>query len=931
MDEPFANAKVGVEWAGDSIRRMRAQLVRELGLAGDEAGGALATRLAGFGADTRATGKKLTTNLTLPIVGFGAAATAAFMGLESGMANVATLIPQNEARIQELTGTVQDLSVEVAKSTDDISGGLYQTVSAFGDTADTAAILETNAKAAAAGLASTTDSINLTSAVTKAYGDTSADAVAQVADLSLLTVRLGQTTFPELASSMGRVTPLAAGLGVSMEELFGTMATFTGVTGTAAEVSTQLRGMLQALMAPTADMQQLFDELGVASGEALIEQRGLIGATEAIVAAAESSGQPLQSFIGSIEGQTFALAGAGAQADVWTTKTGEMSNAAGTLGEAFDEVASTDAFALKQSLQEVTTELQGLGADLAPIVADVASFGGDLVGIFSDLPGPIQNAAIAAGGLAATAGPALYVIGGVAQGAAAASRAAQGAAAQFQFLSARLAASAEAGSRVAQVTQNALVPGLGIATGLLAAGGVAYAVYANQQAEADRAKKAFIETLDTETGALTENTDELLRNQLAGRNQEDDLARAGVTWEELTGAISDASAAQIDWDRLATIGTSGPEAARAAAYVESLRSVDGAMATLLVKLYDAGELNRGLAGSLKEFSGAAAEGVAQMESFNAIGAPVRDALSGLTGDTDALAGEMVELDGAAGQVQLDPMTGELREVASEADTARADIQALSDLVLGMGDAQLGFQSATLSEQDAASRVAEAQKKLSDAAREHGWSSQEAADAQRELERANLSLDQAQLGTAKAAIRLDDAIREQIEAAGDAGGAIAGMRGELDALIEKYPAAEAGLIRMRDLLDEVEGTRHIQIELEIGPPPEGWEEQGHDIEDWQALVEGLAGSGMAGSNPDGGRAFGGLTSPGSMYEVNERGPEVWTSGGRTFMLADQVGEVHPLTGGGMTVNHNYDGIPADQAVALAQRRTERTLALAMAAP
>ena len=38
------------------------------------------------------------------------------------------------------------------------------------------------------------------------YGDTSAAAVAKASDLALLTVRLGQTTFPELAASIGRVT-----------------------------------------------------------------------------------------------------------------------------------------------------------------------------------------------------------------------------------------------------------------------------------------------------------------------------------------------------------------------------------------------------------------------------------------------------------------------------------------------------------------------------------------------------------------------------------------------------------------------------------------------------------------------------------------------------------------------------------------------------
>ena len=61
---------------------------------------------------------------------------------------------------------------------------------------------------------------NLLSAVTKGYGDTSAEAVQKAADLSFATVRLGQTTFPELAAAMGKVIPLASTLGVEQEQLF---------------------------------------------------------------------------------------------------------------------------------------------------------------------------------------------------------------------------------------------------------------------------------------------------------------------------------------------------------------------------------------------------------------------------------------------------------------------------------------------------------------------------------------------------------------------------------------------------------------------------------------------------------------------------------------------------------------------------------------
>lgn len=276
------------------------------------------------------------TGLGVGLAGLGAASFKFGNALNKSMANVQTLIPESKERVKELKAEVQSLAIATGKGTTDIADGLYQVISAFGDSADTAKILEINAKAATAGVATTLDAINLTSAVTKGYGDTTAEAVQKVSDLAFNAVKLGQTTFPELASSIGRVTPLAAALGVSMEELFGVMATGTGVTGTAAEVSTQLRGILQSLSAPTKDMAALIAQLGFENGEAMIKQMGLKDTIGAITKAAEESGKPLQAYISSIEGQTLAMALSGPQADAFAEKLKAMGDVSGSTEEAFD-------------------------------------------------------------------------------------------------------------------------------------------------------------------------------------------------------------------------------------------------------------------------------------------------------------------------------------------------------------------------------------------------------------------------------------------------------------------------------------------------------------------------------------------------------------------------------------------------------------------
>ena len=359
-------------------------------------------------------GKTLSTTVTVPIVAAGVAAFKFSNDFNAGMANVASLIPGNTTRVQELGESVKQLSIDTGQSTGTMTDGLYNVVSAFGDTADTVGILEANARAAVAGVSSVTDAINLTSAVTKSYGDTSAQAVKHAADLGIMAVRLGQTTFPELAASVGRVTPVTRELGVSQEELFATFATLTGVTGGAAEVSTQLRGALQALQTPTESVTSLFADLGVESGAALIEQLGLQGAIDALTAAANATGEPLQKYISSIEGQTLALSLSGTQSDTFTAKMDDMLNAVGATDAAFKEQTegvNAAGFAWNQFKAAASVAMAELGDAAAPILTPVINLVRKVVEWFSALTPEVKSVIAVVGALAAAIGPALVVMG----------------------------------------------------------------------------------------------------------------------------------------------------------------------------------------------------------------------------------------------------------------------------------------------------------------------------------------------------------------------------------------------------------------------------------------------------------------------------------------------------------------------------------------
>lgn len=326
------------------------------------------------------------------------------MEWQQQMQNVATLLDGDvKGRVAQLNKEVMNLSNSTGIGTQDLTDGLYQVVSAFGDSADASKQLEIAAKAAKAGGATTTDAINLLSAVTKGYGDTSAEAQQKAADLAFATVKLGQTSFPELASSMGQVIPLASTLGAKQEDLFGAMATLTGVTGSTSEVTTQLKATMQAFLSPSTAMQKSLEKLGYASGKEMLESEGLQGALEKLKGSVNDDELAFANLFSSVEAKNAVLALAGTQADNFTEKTRQMYEATGAAETAFKTATDSAEARMAKAKNSITNLGTVLGSMLLPKVGEVAEKVSNLATKFSEFaqenPQVIATVAKVAAGL----------------------------------------------------------------------------------------------------------------------------------------------------------------------------------------------------------------------------------------------------------------------------------------------------------------------------------------------------------------------------------------------------------------------------------------------------------------------------------------------------------------------------------------------------
>lgn len=243
-----------------------------------------------------------------------------FLEFERGMANVNSILRLSGREFNDLSEDTLRLQKELGLTSKELTGALYQIVSAGVPAGDAIKFLEISSKASIAGLTDTQTAADGLTTVVNAFkyelGETE-----KVADIMFNTVKLGKTTFEELATSLSEVAPIASSTGVSFEEVSGAIATLTkqGVsTGTAV---TQIRASIIALN----------DILGDGWAETMSYQEAVSLLNE------KAGGSPkvLKEMIGRVEGVNAVLGLTGKNLKTATDDLNSMSDATGEMSSAF--------------------------------------------------------------------------------------------------------------------------------------------------------------------------------------------------------------------------------------------------------------------------------------------------------------------------------------------------------------------------------------------------------------------------------------------------------------------------------------------------------------------------------------------------------------------------------------------------------------------
>lgn len=284
----------------------------------------------------------------------------AYKKLEVGMRNFNSIAKLNETQLKQTTIAVQQLSKKIGTPTSDLTGALYQAVSAGVAVGDSLAFTEIAAKTAAAGLTSAEVAVDGLTSVLNSFHKPASDA-EKIADIMFQTVNLGKITFEELAASIAQVAPIAAASGIEFEQIAGAIATLTKQGVQAPEAITQIRAAIISMN----------DVLGDGWSKTMTLQEGM----QRMRDMSNGSNKALKDLVGRIEGVNAILGLTGANLEMATQDLNAMKNASGEMGKAFSENTNTMQNKVDRLIASFEEMLISTVGNLEPAINGFIEFG----------------------------------------------------------------------------------------------------------------------------------------------------------------------------------------------------------------------------------------------------------------------------------------------------------------------------------------------------------------------------------------------------------------------------------------------------------------------------------------------------------------------------------------------------------------------------
>lgn len=369
-------------------------------------------KLNGLSSAFKTTGGLLSRNVTLPIVGVGAAAVKTATDFEAGMSEVKAISGATGSEFDALREKAIEMGAKTKFSASDSADAFkYMAMAGWDASAMMDGIAGVMDLAAASGedLATTSDIV--TDALT-AFGLQASDS-AHFADVLAQASSKSNTNVGLMGETFKYVAPVAGALGYSVEDTavaIGLMAN-SGIKGS--QAGTALRSTITRLAKPVGEAKDAVEELGIsitnADGTMKPLSQTMVELREKFAGLTEEQKAQYAAMLAGQEGMSGLLAIVNASDGDFQKLTEEINNANGAAQDMADIMMDNTAGAIEQLKGALESAGILIGEKLTPYIRQLAEWITGLVEKFNSLSEGEQEQIVKLGLILAAIGPVLLI------------------------------------------------------------------------------------------------------------------------------------------------------------------------------------------------------------------------------------------------------------------------------------------------------------------------------------------------------------------------------------------------------------------------------------------------------------------------------------------------------------------------------------------
>lgn len=293
---------------------------------------------------------------------------------EKTLSEIVGLVGLSTQEVDGFRNSIDEIAKATGRGPQELADALFFITSAGARGAEALDILEASAKAAAAGLGETQSVADAVTSAVNAYGSETLSA-AQATDVLVATVREGKASADTIATSLGRVIPIAAEMGVELNEVGATIAALTRVGASAEESTTALGAVLTGLLNPGQKAEETLNDFGtsVAAVRRRIREEGLLSALVDLQMRFGDNETAMANVFSNVRALRAVLPLLGANAEKVAGIFESLEVSAGATDKAFESI-NPEVLKMNQALASMEASSIALGQSVLPALATGIKF-----------------------------------------------------------------------------------------------------------------------------------------------------------------------------------------------------------------------------------------------------------------------------------------------------------------------------------------------------------------------------------------------------------------------------------------------------------------------------------------------------------------------------------------------------------------------------